>query len=143
MCSGAAAQSGVCVVLSGGEREEEGGGVEQPACTHCGTTAERAAGNTHTHTHSPQVFLALLNLICSLSVDCAESADAAEEVWMVVTMKTLLVDCPFGQLSPEVMTKIRASLPHLLSPRADIHLFCQSRASRAEQKEKEMTTLFC
>lgn len=133
MCSGAAAQSGVCVVLSGGEREEEGGGVEQPAYTHCGTTAERAAGNTHTHTQPSGVF----------SSSESESADAAEEVWMVVTMKTLLVDCPFGQLSPEVMTKIRASLPHLLSPRADIHLFCQSRASRAEQKEKEMTTLFC
>lgn len=127
MCSGAAAQSGVCVVSSGGEREEEGGGVEQPARTHCGTAAERAAGNTHTHTQPSGVFSTSESDL--QSVDSAESADAAEEVRMVVKMKTLSVNCPFGQLSPEVMTKIRASLPDLLSPRADIHLFCQSRAS--------------
>ncbi len=47
MCPGAAAQPGVCVVSSGEEREEEGGGVEQPTHTHCDTATERAAGNTH------------------------------------------------------------------------------------------------
>lgn len=49
VCARAAAESGVCVVPSGGEREEEGGGVEQTAHAHCEGAAERAAGNTHTH----------------------------------------------------------------------------------------------
>lgn len=51
VCARAAAESGVCVVPSGGEREEEGGGVEQTAHAHCEGAAERAAGNTYTHTH--------------------------------------------------------------------------------------------
>lgn len=39
----------MCVVPSGGEREEEGGGVEQTAHAQCEGAAERAAGNTHIH----------------------------------------------------------------------------------------------
>lgn len=54
----------MCVVPSGGEREEEGGGVEQTAHTHCEGAAERAAGNTHIHTHTliPGVFQRLVNV---------------------------------------------------------------------------------
>lgn len=63
MRAGAAAQSGVRVVSSGGEREEEGGGVEQPAPTRRGPAAERAAGNTPTL--SPRALL--LKLIHSQS----------------------------------------------------------------------------
>lgn len=48
VCARAAAEPGARVVSPGGEREEEGGGLEQPAHTHGDTAAERAAGNTQT-----------------------------------------------------------------------------------------------
>lgn len=49
----AAAQPGERVVSPGGEREEEGAGLEQSAHTRSVTAAERAAGSARAHTHSP------------------------------------------------------------------------------------------